>query len=644
MFRLSFVLLLATALAAQPRFPKPDPAGAYGELKLRDAADSPLRTPREDWEGARTRVQGDPVWGRWLAARQVEVDAWMATRSDRAGWVAGWWHDFVSPKDGSFLTWTPDPPGEATLGSPSDPRVTLTPKLMGGWVFGFRSRHVEKIVEAAQLFRLTGISRYRDWAAGQLDFYAENYERWPLQTLRNPARLMHQSLDDATITTRLVRAAALLGDGVPQAQRKSWYDRLLHREALLLDESMQRVHNIATWQRTAMAMAAIYGADEQLWKRAVDGPFGLRRQMADGITGDYFWLEQSLGYNAYVVSAVLPIFYYASLAGRGAELKHEMEVAENLLLAPLYLRFPTGQLPTPADATGGPQFAPNRRLLASAWRLFPTALGIAEASGSRDWDALLDPAPTPAPGAARLPEVQSRHFESTRFALLRKGEWQVFFHYGQLDSSHAQAEALNYEAFHGDTDLTHDPGTVGYGSPLHRGYYQTAAAHNVPLWNGAGQARWDPGESGVFDPAAARMSASQPRYRPGVSASRELSISEGSLVDRLTIKGPGEQGRPAMTLHFQGALELPAGFAAAPAPEGAGFEYWTNTRAFEAGNKLAFRVRYGTKVMEVGIEAATPLRAVHGSVPDAAPRRREALYLETTGVEATFTTIWSLVR
>ena len=45
--------------------------------------------------------------------------------------------------------------------------------------------------------RLTGDKRYADWVAAQLDFYAENYLRWPLQNKNGKSRLMGQSLDDA---------------------------------------------------------------------------------------------------------------------------------------------------------------------------------------------------------------------------------------------------------------------------------------------------------------------------------------------------------------------------------------------------------------------------------------------------------------
>ena len=53
-------------------------------------------------------------------------------------------------------------------------------------------------------------------------------------------------------------------------------------------------------------------------------------------------------------------------------------------------------------------------------------------------------------------------------AVLKFGKWQVFLHYGQPPiKSHLQAEVLNYSAYFCNADITHDPGTVGYGSPLH---------------------------------------------------------------------------------------------------------------------------------------------------------------------------------
>lgn len=624
--------LLSPALVAQGI----DAEKAFAEMKVYDAGGSPLRAPRQDWAGARQRVEQDPAWRAWLDSQRALVDDWMAHRQDRVDWIAGWYHDFVSPKDGSHLTWTADPPGENTLSSPSDPRVTLTPKLFNAWVFQFRGRHASMMTGAARLFRLTGEEKYAAWAAAQLDFYAANWDRWPLQTSHNPSRLMHQSLDDATLLRQHLDTARLLEGWVSPERRATWYAKSFKPTALLLNQSAQRVHNISSWQRSSTAQAALYGGDEDLWSSAVDGEFGVRRQIRDGVTGDFLWFEQSFGYNAYVVEAYAPLFEAAAAAGRMDSLRHEMAVIENLMLAPVILRFPNGQLPNPADSTGGLRRAPDIALLARMYRLFPTYAGLEAAAGVKSWETLLDP-PSPA-GRRPLPAVRSISLESSRMALLRQGPWQVFFHYGQLDASHSQSEALNFELFYDGLDLSHDPGTVGYGSPLHREYYTRGLAHNVPLIDGEGQERWARGELLNFAPGS--VSARQSAYRQGASAERQLAISENALVDKVAVTtSDGRKHRLALALHFQGEL-VPAGeYVAAPERFAVdyppAFKHWQDLRS---GDSAQFQLRAGTSAFHVTIESDQPLRITIGTLPDVPPLRHPAIYAEVEGTEATFVT------
>jgi hypothetical protein len=624
---LSVALLLFAATYDVGPFPKPDPERAFAELKRYDAAGSPLRTAREDWDAARKRRTGEE-WASWIRSRRNELDEWIAKRRDRVEWVAGWWHDFVSPKDGSFLTWTPDEPGPETLSSPSDPRVKLTPKLHGGWVFVFRSRHTEKVLEAARMGKLTGERKYSEWAASQLDFYAENWAKWPIQTEKSKARLMHQSLDDANVLVRLVNAARLL-DVTPE-RKKKWIDGLFRPQSDLLDETMQRIHNIACWQRSAMAQAALYAGDEALWKRAIEGPYGVRKQMELGVTSEYLWFEQSLLYNAYVVSALLPLFTMASLEGRAAELAPEMHSAENMMLAPIYLRFPTGQLPNPADATTGLKTAPNKAFLASAYRLFPTAIGLAEAAKLRSWDTLLDP-PESVDSLTKLPDVPARDWSSSRMAVIRGGPWQVYMHYGQLHRSHAQAEALNFEAFYGSTDISHDPGTVGYGSPLHRGFYQTGFAHNVVLLDRKGQEGWQRGELVSFEPS--RIVARQPQYRSGTSVQRELRIEGGRLIDMVAADSQGGARTVGLVLHLQGRIEVPADTVA-----GEGLPFWQNVRIARFRDRASFPVRFGPRTMLVSVAVPGECSMHFGRSPDVPPDLRDSVYIECTAAKAQFTT------
>ena len=110
----------------------------------------------------------------------------------------------------------------------------------------FRSETASKIGEAARLYRLTGEARYAEWAAGQLDFYAENYEKFPrLPKPRAGSKMMFQSLDEATMLTRFIDAVRLLGDAAPADRRRRWFEGLFRPQCELLNGTMQTIHNIA---------------------------------------------------------------------------------------------------------------------------------------------------------------------------------------------------------------------------------------------------------------------------------------------------------------------------------------------------------------------------------------------------------------
>lgn len=646
-FTVGLALAALPAFAAET-FPKPDPEKRFADVKVFDAQGRPWRSAVEDWAGARQRVARDPAWTQWLTDERAAVDAWMAKHRDRVEWVAGWSHDGVSPKDGSALRWTEQIPGEEVpfLSTPSDPHIAITPKLKAWWIVQFRGKHVDTMTRAARLWRLTGDERYAVWALGQMEFYSSNYLKWEPVRKDQGARLFWQSLTEASNLVKFTETVRLLGDRVPAAQLRGWRTQFFEPEVVVLNKNFQTIHNIATWQRCAVAQVALLFGDETMWREAIDGKFGLRRQMAEGITGDYLWYEQSLGYNGFVVSAVNTLFTAAGLYGRAAELAAEMAVAENLMLSTLYLRFPNGQLPNPADSKGIPT-APHPATFAANYRVFPTTLGLAEAAGRRDWETLLDPPAAP-PRPFVLPEVTSHSFETSRMALLKSGPWQVFLHYGQLTKSHAQSEALNYSAFFGRTDITHDSGVVGYGSPLYKGYYQRGLNHNVPLVNGEGQDPIDRGELLAYSPT--RVTAAQPRYRQDARATRTLALAGDRLIDTATVATTAATPQTlGLALHLQGRVRLPETFTAdatfARGRPGA-FGYWRDARVAAYRDRAEFDVVYGDTVMHVTLATPGDFRVWHASSPDVPPNRRESFYLEVAApaTSATFTTTFAPVK
>lgn len=639
-----------------PAFPKPHPEKAFADLnvKILQPDGSILRTPREDWEAARKLVATDPVWRDWIEKKRAVIDSWMLRHHDRTEWRAGWWHDFVSPKDGSFLIWTEDIPGEQTQSfrSKSGHNVPLTPKLVAAWIGTFRKKHTATMADAARMYRITGDICYGEWAASQLDFYAGNYEKWPLSWDRkHPARLGIHCLDDATLLTNLTETARILFDtpSAPATRRESWRRQLFIPHAQMLGQSYHVIHNIATWMRAAQTQVALLYQDEELWQQAVEAPYGLRNQLRRGVTTDYFWYEQSMGYNDYVVTAVLPTLIFAGLTGQGERLREEAAIVQNLMISPLTIRFPDeNRLPCPADATGTPRVP--LKTLAAAAQILPTTIGINHAHSNLDWPRLLDPltdlqtsiSSSQGKAPVTLPPVTSRSMESSRFALLRQGSWQVFFHYGQIFQSHSQAEALNWSATFNGVDITHDPGTSGYGSKLNQGYFKRGLNHNVPLFGGEGQAGWAPGRLLGFQPGTlalpALVTAIQDTYRPGLSARRSLRIEGDALVDHITLtrtaasKKSATLSLPGLTLHFQGTPRLTPNFQ----PDGtlakgrpAAFRYWENISSARFTDHAQWMVEFPEGItLSVTLDCPGFFVIYQGSAPDSPPNRRAGFYVE----------------
>jgi oligo-alginate lyase len=627
-------------------FPKPNPEKVFPELKMYDAAGHPWRAAKEDWEGACRRVASDSAWAAWATEERATVDAWMAKHHDRVSWIAGWSNNFVSPKDGSKLIYTDAVPGEEIdhFSSHSDPRVEITPVLKAAWVRQWREKHAEMMERAARLYRLTNEKRYADWAAGQLDFYAEHFLEWEPQ--RQGARLFWQSLTEGVNLATYNTVVRVLGEYVAPERKKIWFEKFFKPEVEVIDAAFPRILNITCWLRGTSAQVGLVFGDETMWKRSLNSEFGVRRQVNDGITSDYLWFEQSLGYNSLVVHAFLSLFTTVGIYGRTGELAQEMATVENLLLSPSYLRFPTGQLPNPSD-TKGLLFAPDRKAFAAACRVFPTAIGLTEIAGIHNWDALLDPPAAPPTNAEALPPMTSRSFESTRMAQIKKGLWQVFFQYGQMPiNSHLHAEVLNYSAFYGNVDITHDPGTVGYGSPLHKFYYTKGLNHNVPLVNGEGEDN-PPQRGELLEYSAEKgfLAAAQPAYRRDARARRSLSIDGEKLVDTVVVEcSSADPQKLGLTLHLQGSVQLPREFAAdetftANRPKG--FEYWKDVKGAAFRNSASFDVVFGNVPMRVTIAVPGDFRIWHASSPDAPPDRRECFYLETIGTRATFVTTFA---
>lgn len=591
--------------------------------------DVQIRVAKEDWSHAQAAAASDKGWQTWLAGRKQAMDSWIGKTRDRAEWVSGWGHELVDPVTQAPMKWTPEMPLP-----PDGPEAQG--KFRQAWVSWGRSYNFARVVEAARIYRLTGESRYADWAVSQLDFYAENYASWPLRTWNGRGRMMGQSLDEATGAITLIEAVRLLHDYVPSSRRAHWRDELFLPIVENLRDFNQGVNNIALWHAVAISVIGMQFNDPALVSVGLDGPKGVRALVKAGVTANSLWYEGSFTYNAYVLRALAPLFVNASLAGRAASLQPEMNLAKNMLLAPMQLRFDDGFLPTPGDANGRAP-ALDLGLFFEMYRVLDTRVGRVEAMRRKTWETLVDPLLEPLPPLEVLPPVKSVHLVATRMAMLKSGGWQVYMHYGQLIQHHAQEEALSSEIYFNDVPVVLDPGTVSYGSKLHEQYFRRAVAHNVPLVDGMGQVGWSPGVMNGF--SSGSMDASQPNYRPDAAAQRKISI-QGSELREITsislkpeIKGSRRLGFLFNT-ECQANLpdeQLTAENSAAP-PNGSGFSFWEGTTVRMAPPRWQAELLCGKHRFKLDVIVSGPHMIYQALAPTTPlPKRRTVVYMELKG-------------
>ena len=623
----------ARAAAGAQETHAPGTLGALGGAQPGPAAAD--RLAHEDWPGLQARMATTAAVAKWIADQSRRVDAWILRDRERADLVGGWIHDYVDARTGAPMAWkedTPEPPASA------DAAQDL---VRQAWVTHMRQRNIAYAQTAARLFRATGQQKYADWAMRQLDFYAENYARWPLRLNDGPARMFRNGLSEAVNVFTLLDTARLLAGTASAARQEQWASRLFRPIAENQKSSNYPMTNIGLWHQAAIAAVAMRLRDESLLEYALTNAQGLRAIIATGLTSDQIWIEGSLGYNAYVIECLAKLLVHASLEGYAARLAPEWETARHLLLAPLALAFDDGALPTPGDATSRLKAAGNASFF-QLFRLVPTYWGSARANASLSWEALLDPASPFPEGAPRLPQPATRDFPAVRMAVLRAGAWQAFVHYGQAVSSHAQHEALNFELYDGRTPITTDAGTVIYSSPYHTNYFRRAAAHNVPMIDGQGQTRWRPGTVLAFDAAQARLLVSQPDYNPRAAVTREYRTSASGFASttEITLKGAAGSARLGEAFHTDCAIAPLQGLwtmGTQPLPSSDAMSYWRVDQHFSAGSSWSARLQCGATAYRLQVEADGMQRVFMGTAPTTPlPQRRQFVYFETTAPRATF--------
>ncbi len=433
----------------------------------------------------------------------------------------------VCPEDGAAFVFDP--------WSPTAHRCARCDKTFTGerhdrhWA---RYQHLWLAERAAHLATLAALADDAA-AAGRaveiLRAYTRTYWGYANQdNVLGPSRLFFSTyLESIWIGNFLAAAALLRACGRLEKFAAGAVSGVAEEAANLIGEFDEGFSNRQTWNNAALAAIAVWFEDEDLAKRAIEGPTGLLEHLLRGFGRDGMWYEGE-NYHLFALRGLLTGAAWARLAG--VDIFAEPKLAARLraaLLAPARTALPDFTFPARKDSRFGVSLAQPAYL--ELWEIGLANLGSREqGAGSRElegWlqalyrapapkrelfesylhDAPIEPLPSPVsrrglswwallfmdgelPAAASAWSPGSLLLESQGLAVLRTvgGGRYASLECGTYGGGHGHPDRLHLTLHADGVHWLPDPGTGSYVSP-DLFWYRSTLAHNAPRLDGASQ-------------------------------------------------------------------------------------------------------------------------------------------------------------
>jgi len=393
----------------------------------------------------------------------------------------------------------------------------------------------ERAAHLATLAALGDDARAADRAREILRAYAQRYFRYPNRdNVLGPSRLFFSTYLESIWIGNYVAAAVLLrASGKLDDATAQEVSRVADEAANLIGEFDEGFSNRQTWNNAALAAIAGWFEDEDLAKRAIEGPTGLLEHLLRGFGRDGMWYEGE-NYHLFALRGLLTGAAWARLAG--VDIFAEPKLGARVraaLLAPALTALPDFTYPARKDSRFGVSLAQPAYL--ELWEIGLANLGMRDAgSGTRElssWLAALYQRPAPAPElfesylhdapiasrishpASPIPHPASRTtlswwslvfmtpelpsdappwspgsllLESQGLAVLRTGDRYASLECGPFGGGHGHPDRLHLTLHADGVHWLADPGTGSYVS-RDLFWYRSTLAHNAPRLDGVSQ-------------------------------------------------------------------------------------------------------------------------------------------------------------
>ena len=434
-----------------------------------------------------------------LARLRREADEFYARRLNVPETPGGYYHDFICPEHGVELRFDPHRPTEHRC--PVDEALFTGEKFDSAWRWFVNHHLAESALRLAVLWKAEGESKHREAVRGILLGYAERYAFYATcaRTGQNPGVATYTTLDESVWIIPLAWAYTLIAETLPARESGEIISRLLVPAAEhLMRRRYGAIHNFTCWHNAAIATIGHIADRADFIAFALEGKFGQRAQLREGMLADGLWFEGSMSYHFYSVWAIL----MSALAFRhDARTKIASDPAvTKSLLAPILCAYPDGTLPATNDCwyftsvlgpcCHGVPPAPAFYELAFALfqaPVFAATLRQAYRAVPRDsvFAFLL--------GAEALPEEApllrvSVNLPASGLALLRPSEdINLLVKYGPHGGHHGHPDKLSLTGWAYGWRFSPDLGTPGYGVASLETWYRQTLSHNTVLLDGESQ-------------------------------------------------------------------------------------------------------------------------------------------------------------
>jgi hypothetical protein len=409
---------------------------------------------------------------------------------------AGYYHDYVCPEHGIELRFGPDPQVHQC---PVDGRRFAGRRFDAAWRWFVNHEISEAALELAVLHRIEG--GRLEALRGILLAYGDRYKQYA-RTPRdgaNPGVATYTTLDESVWSVPLAWAFALVREDFSPADQARIVNRLfLPAAEHLVRRHYRSIHNFSCWHNAAIATLGRVSERADLVRSAVDGPYGQRAQLRDGMLPDGLWYEGSMSYHFYALWAIL----VSGLAARhepSLNIFGDSAIA-GALRAPIFCAYADGSLPATNDcwfftsisdqSCHGVPSAASFYEIGLAIYGDPDMAGVLNRTYSRvprdSVHALLFGVEEIPP--ANWPTRKSFCLSASGLAFLRPpGGLDLMLKFGPHGGDHGHPDKLGLTGSLGAWKFSPDLGTPAYGVESLETWYRRTLSHNTVLIDGLSQ-------------------------------------------------------------------------------------------------------------------------------------------------------------